>query len=156
MGRRLELTYEELSKLHGKKVRCSLCSNLIEDAKILVDKDEIYLCSNSEVADGKCYHNRLGYKYTYSITSDEYSYLDDFEFIELVDELEEHPPEQETSTPTIELLSADYLYSLGIEELKELLNRKEQELEDLKRTNRKALVEKIQGLEELIIKEKEL
>lgn len=154
MGRRLKLTYEELSKLHGKKVRCSLCSNLIEDAKLMVAEDAIYLCSNE--ADGKYRHNRLGYEYTDLIISDKNSYIDDFEFIELVEGLEENPPEKETSTPTIELLSADYLYSLDIEELHELLNSKEQELEDLKRTNRKALVEKIQGLEELIIKEKEL
>lgn len=59
-------TAKELKKLHGVKVSCKIKDRYIEDAKIAVEKNSIYICQN--VKDGSDAKDKLGYTYSWIIS----------------------------------------------------------------------------------------
>lgn len=62
-------TYEQLKRLHGKKVTCQFTSNdLIEDGKISVRRDGyIFVCQNKK--NGLECVDKLGYRYSWLIAT---------------------------------------------------------------------------------------
>ena len=67
-------THEELLKLHGAKVTCVLLGSQIDDAKICVNKDNVYVCQNEK--NGASANNTFGYKYSWKISDQECRYGD--------------------------------------------------------------------------------
>ncbi len=53
-------THEELLKLHGKRVTCEIDGEYIDDAKIVVEADRIYVCQNKRL--GSSPKNKVGYE----------------------------------------------------------------------------------------------
>lgn len=65
-------THEELLKLHGAKVTCKIYDSVIDDAKICVEGDNVYVCQN--VIDGCWAKDKLGYKCSWQISIDKNKY----------------------------------------------------------------------------------
>ena len=65
-------THEELLKLHGAKVTCEINSCEIDDAKICVENDEVFVCQNKK--NGWSARDKLGYKYSWTISSNDDKY----------------------------------------------------------------------------------
>ena len=68
-------THEELLKLHGKRVACEFEGKKIDDAKICVEDDDVYVCQNEY--DGTMAEDMMGYKYSWFTSSEWNSYEDD-------------------------------------------------------------------------------
>lgn len=65
-------THEELLKLHGVKVTCKIHDSVIDDAKICVEDDRVYVCQNQR--DGCSAKDKLGYDYSWQISRPEVKY----------------------------------------------------------------------------------
>lgn len=76
-------THEELLSLHGKSVTCKIIGIVIEDGKIAVENDRVYICQN------KMYYpftkDRPGYKYSWlcSKSGNRLEHRDDVEELKL-------------------------------------------------------------------------
>ena len=67
-------THEELLKLHGRKVTCEIKGIKIEDAKIAVEEDYVFVCQNEK--DGLNADDKLGYDYSLPISREDWKYED--------------------------------------------------------------------------------
>ena len=81
-------TNEELLKLHSRSVTCRIEGELVEDAKISVDVDGVYLCNNSRGSDHPS--NMLGYIYAKCLTFKDDLYEDDHSLIEEIQLLDNY------------------------------------------------------------------
>ena len=68
-------THEELLKLHGRKVTCKIYGAVIDDAKISVDGNKVYLCQGD--SQGQVANDKLGYQYSWLISCENKKYEDD-------------------------------------------------------------------------------
>lgn len=91
-------THEELLKLHGRKVSCEILGEKIEDAKIAVEENMVFVCQNRK--DRGEPDDKLGYEYAWWISDVgyEYEYFGrECTNITLIDE----PAQSKTSKPTL-------------------------------------------------------
>lgn len=101
-------THEELLKHHGKRVTCEIEGDKIDDAKIAVEGDEVFICQN--VKNGDNANNKLGYYYSWSISDKGDEYKDNNRGctnIRLVDEEEPIPTGREIPEDFIEVERTD-------------------------------------------------
>jgi hypothetical protein len=84
-------THEELIKLHGRKGRCKIKGDEVDDMKICVENDEVYVCQN--VADGQDADDKLGYKYSWCISEPDYNYRYEDDNVSCTD-IEVYPEER--------------------------------------------------------------
>jgi len=78
MKKNIIKTHEELLKLHGKKITCYIVSNFIQDARISIEKKAenrgpyVFVCQN--VCSGNYTYNKLGFEFSWEISSNLYPY----------------------------------------------------------------------------------
>lgn len=81
-------------QLHGKKVTCKINGDKIEDARLSVIKDHVYICQNDVLTPCQIADDEFGYKYCSELANEEdmkiaeslsdfnYWYVTDLKFVE--------------------------------------------------------------------------